>query len=161
VLTGAPGVIGQDGQHDAVPRSQSVRLAVDGEWAEYGDAHVSECRPASGAGQRRDYRTDTAAAPDVYRSAGQRWHDVHTTREEHVMTTAAIKQTHQVSLRSIGLALGGVVLAVGAGFGAAAVMLDDDPPATVPEQTYFPGSDIGTGTDRQDRELMHRLGADR
>jgi hypothetical protein len=77
------------------------------------------------------------------------------------MTTAAIKQTHQVSLRSIGLALGGVVLAVGAGFGAAAVMLDDEPPATVPEQTYFPGSDIGTGTDRQDRELMHRLGADR
>jgi hypothetical protein len=54
------------------------------------------------------------------------------------MTTAAIKQTHQVSLTSIGLALGGVVLAVGAGFGAAAVMLDDDPPATVPEQTYFP-----------------------
>jgi hypothetical protein len=73
------------------------------------------------------------------------------------MTTAAIKETHQVSLTSIGLALGAVVLAVGAGFGAAAVVLDD-PPATAPQQTYFPGSDVGTGTDRQDRELMHRLG---
>ena len=78
--------------------------------------------------------------------------------------TIHAQPSHHLSTTRLGLALGGAVLAVGAGWGLAAIVLDDpvSAPPTTPGPQVEPGwgSDPNgfRGTNREERALMHRNG---
>ena len=80
------------------------------------------------------------------------------------MTSSTAQPGHHLSTRKLGLALGGAVLAVGAGWGVAAIVLDEPVPLspTAPEPPLTGNTDFGTdphgfhGTNREERALMHR-----
>jgi hypothetical protein len=109
-------------------------------------------------------KTFTRWLPVLHRSCTGECHNeamTSTSTKGTVMTTEAIHPTHHFSPRTVLVALAGTALAVGAGFGAAAVTLDDGPevtptPAVITQYQPQLGSDLSNGTDRQDRELMHR-----
>ena len=77
------------------------------------------------------------------------------------MTTQTLPAPRHVSPRTIGLGIGAVAVAVAAGFGVAALVVDD-PVTEAPTSTVVdaPGANLGgdayDGTDREVRELMHR-----
>jgi hypothetical protein len=88
-------------------------------------------------------------------------HDIHHPTRGHVMTTQTIHPVHRFSPKSVGLSIAALGVAVGAGFGVAALTLDQatvSPPASVVVNApgAQPGSDAYDGTNREVRELMHR-----
>jgi hypothetical protein len=76
------------------------------------------------------------------------------------MTTQTIHPGHRFSAKSVGLSIAALGVAVGAGFGVAALTLDQatvsPPTITVDYPPAQPGSDAYNGTNREVRELMHR-----
>jgi hypothetical protein len=74
-----------------------------------------------------------------------------------VMTvTTAHPGHHHISMKAAVLAFAGALLAVGAGFGIANLVMDDEVvPTTPPAETGFDPNGFA-GTDREDRALMHR-----
>ncbi len=75
--------------------------------------------------------------------------------------TTAHPGHHHISLRSAALASAGALLAVGAGFGIANLVLDDDVlPTEPPPTSVFDNPDYDpngyAGTDRENRAFMHR-----
>jgi hypothetical protein len=82
-----------------------------------------------------------------------------------VMTvTTAHPGHHHISMKAAALAFAGALLTIGAGFGIANLVMDDEVvPTTPPAETGFDldrtkGFDPNgfAGTDREDRALMHR-----
>lgn len=77
------------------------------------------------------------------------------------MTTQTLQPPRHISTRTIGLGIAGAALAVAAGIGVAALVVDD-PVTTAPSTTVRegpaaqPGSDAYDGTNREVRGLMHR-----
>jgi hypothetical protein len=77
-------------------------------------------------------------------------------RRKTIMNAQALHPTHPASPKSLLVGLAGAALAVVAGLGIAAVVLDQPTastqgPGTIPASDYF-----GSGTDREVRALMHR-----
>ena len=81
------------------------------------------------------------------------------------MTTHTAHPDHRFTTKTAGIALAGAVLAVGAGYGVANVVLDETPTTQTPtHESYDPAFDGGmgfdpnrfAGTDREERALMHR-----
>ena len=77
------------------------------------------------------------------------------------MTTQTLHPPRHISSRTIGLGIAATAVAVAAGFGVAALVVDD-PVTTAPSSTVVnapaaqPGSDAYDGTNREVRGLMHR-----
>ena len=77
------------------------------------------------------------------------------------MTTQTLQQPRHISSRTIGIGIAATAVAVAAGFGVAALVVDD-PVSTAPSSTVLegpaaqPGSDAYDGTNREVRGLMHR-----
>jgi hypothetical protein len=113
-------------------------------------------------GQRRIYPAVTAPVPGKHRIGRERLHGIHTTSTRGlVMTSHTIQPLHHLSAKTAALALGALGLAVAAGFGIAAVTLDEQVtstpgPIVVQAPAAQPGSDAYDGTDREGRALMHR-----
>lgn len=66
---------------------------------------------------------------------------------------------HRFNTKTAGIALAGAVLAVGAGYAAVNLVLDDapatnTPPAVIVNDDVKPG--LFPGTNREERALMHR-----
>jgi hypothetical protein len=79
-----------------------------------------------------------------------------TERRNTIMNAQALHPTHPVSPKSLLVGLAGAALAVAAGLGIAAGVLDEptastQAPATIQDDDYFVD-----GTDREVRALMHR-----
>ena len=81
--------------------------------------------------------------------------------------TTTTHPSHHVSTTNVALALAGAVLAVGAGYGVAAVVLEapvatlptpsvDLRPPSVDLRDYGSNPEGFNGTNREDRGLMHR-----
>ncbi|QZY29720.1 hypothetical protein [Nocardioides coralli] len=79
--------------------------------------------------------------------------------------TTAHPGHHHISVKATALAFAGALLAVGAGFGIASVVLDDEvlPITPAPAESEFdldryPGFDPNgyAGTNREDRAFQHR-----
>jgi hypothetical protein len=87
----------------------------------------------------------------------------HDTQKGTVMTVhTAHPGHHRISTTTAGIALAGTLLAVGAGYGVANLVLDEAPASVIePENTGLVGNpDVKPqqfpGTDREERALMHR-----
>lgn len=82
----------------------------------------------------------------------------HYTEKGTVMTVHTAHPGHSFTTKTAGIALAGAVLAVGAGYGVANLVLDDAPalapPAEIVNDDVEPG--LFPGTDREERTLMHR-----
>ena len=68
---------------------------------------------------------------------------------------------HPISTRTVAAAFAGAVLAASAGYGLAALVLDEAPAPTPVEPTSVPGNPdppngLFPGTNREERALMHR-----
>jgi hypothetical protein len=83
--------------------------------------------------------------------------------------TTAHPGHHHISIKAAALAFAGALLAIGAGFGVANLVLDDEvlpaaPSGTIvdndpyPDLNRYPGFDPNgyAGTDREDRSFQHR-----
>ena len=86
----------------------------------------------------------------------------HDTEKGTVMTVHTAHPGHRFTTKTAGIALAGAVLAVGAGYTAANLILDEAP-ASITEPTDTPGvvnpdaeSGLFPGTNREERALMHR-----
>ena len=77
------------------------------------------------------------------------------------MTVHTAHPSHHVSARTVAAAFAGAVLAAGAGYGVAALVLDEAPatapaePSSVPVNPD-PPTGLFPGTNREERALMHR-----
>lgn len=84
----------------------------------------------------------------------------HHTEKGTVMTVHTAHPGHRFTTKTAGIALAGAVLAVGAGYGVANIILDDAPATiTPPTEISEPGpgdSGLFPGTNREERALMHR-----
>lgn len=117
-------------------------------------------RPVNGvitAALPRPHRDDTAMTDN---RAMTTHHDI---QEGTVMTVHTAHPGHRFSTRTAGLALAGALVAVGAGFGVANLVLDDAPASITEPADISPGvvnEDVEPGrfpgTDREERALMHR-----
>lgn len=78
-----------------------------------------------------------------------------------VMTVQTAHPGHHISTKTVSLACAGALLAAGAGYGVAAVVLDGAPATiTEPADSIIVNPDVKPGlfpgTDREERALMHR-----
>ena len=87
----------------------------------------------------------------------------HYTEKGTVMTTHTTHTAHpghHFTTKTAGIALAGAVLAVGAGYGVANLVLDEAPATITPPAEISdprPGeSGLFPGTNREERALMHR-----
>ena len=157
-----PESYGERGQDDPVPGGQSPLPAVDPQGAQHRYPHL--------------LRVTLAALPvnavitgplPVAHHPGTGWGDNrgmtnHTTpMRGAVMTSSIAHPGHHYSTTNLALALAGAVLAVGAGYGVAALVLEDPVPALPTSPTEIDLRDYGsnpegfTGTNREQRGLMH------
>jgi len=83
-----------------------------------------------------------------------------------VMTVQTAHPGHHISTKTVGLAFAGALLAAGAGYGMAALVLDETPAIEAPANEFYDPAfdrDHGfdpngfAGTDREERALMHLL----
>jgi hypothetical protein len=77
------------------------------------------------------------------------------------MTTTTAHAGHHISIRTVALALAGAVLAAGAGYGVATLVLDEGASLEAPTQSIAPRDpnfdpNGFAGTNREDRALQHR-----
>ena len=82
------------------------------------------------------------------------------------MTTSTAHAGHHISTKTVTAAIAGAVLAVGAGYGVATLVLDETPAIQAPANEFYDPAfdrDHGfdpngfAGTDREERALMHLL----
>jgi len=101
----------------------------------------------------RPHRDDTALTDNGVMTTD------HYTEKGTVMTVHTAHAGHLFTTKTAGIALAGAVLAVGAGYGAMTLVLDEapatnTPPAEIVNHDVKPG--LFPGTDREERALMHR-----
>ncbi len=144
-----------------VPTRQRVDPLVDLQRAQHRDAHTPTVNPFVGmvnggitAVLPRPHRDDTARTDNWDMTTH------HDTEKGTVMTVHTAHPGHHITTKTAGLALAGAVLAVGAGYGAASLVLDEAP-ASITEAPDITGgvpgeSGLFPGTNREERALMHR-----
>jgi len=73
------------------------------------------------------------------------------------MTVHTAHPSHHVSAQTAAVALAGALLAVGAGYGAATLVLEEAPASITPPAEGVPNENgLFPGTDHEERALMHR-----
>jgi hypothetical protein len=108
----------------------------------------------------RPHRDDTLVMDNRFMTTNQ-----HIERGT-VMTVQTAHLGHHTSTKTVAAAIAGAVLAVGAGYGVAALVLDEAPAIQAPTNEFYDPAfdrDLGfdpngfAGTDREERALMHLL----
>ncbi len=108
----------------------------------------------------RPHRDDTATTDNWDMTTDHYTTTDHDTEKGTVMTVHTAHPGHHFSTKTAGIALAGAVLAVGAGYGVASLVLDEAP-ASITETPDITGgvpgeSGLFPGTNREERALMHR-----